>query len=128
MGNGVREGDGAKVDGPALHVDQETLAGGVVAVRLAGDLDVETAGRLHEALQAATVGARAVVVDLAEVAHLGSAGVSALLGAHTRSGERIHLAGLESNRAVQRVVALLGLSRHFVVHDDVPAFLAAVRG
>ncbi|GAA1845966.1 hypothetical protein GCM10009836_26920 [Pseudonocardia ailaonensis] len=124
----MRDGAGrGEIDPPALEVRHETLRSGVVAVRLAGELDTDTAGRLHEALQSAILGARAVVVDLAAVSYLGSAGVSALLGAHTRAGDRVHLAGLEGNRSVHKVVDLLGLTRHFVVHDDVPAFLTALR-
>jgi len=104
-----------------------TLGSGTVALRVSGELDTESAPRLHDALHAATFGARAVVVDLAEVTHLGSAGVSALLGAYTRTGGRVHLAGLDGHPAVRRVAELLGLDRHFTVHDDIPGFLAAVR-
>jgi anti-anti-sigma factor len=104
-----------------------TLDHGVVALRLSGELDADSAGRLHSALHAATVGARAVVVDLTGVTHLGSVGVSALLGAYTRSGGRVHLCGLDAHPGVRRVVTLVGLDRHFTVHPDVAGFLATVR-
>lgn len=102
-----------------------TLDHGTVALRLAGELDADSAAGLHVALHAATVGARAVVVDLAEVTHLGSVGVSALLGAYTRGGGRVHLAGLD-HPAVRQVSALLGLDRHFTVHRDVAGFVDSV--
>ncbi|WP_181783534.1 STAS domain-containing protein [Pseudonocardia pini] len=104
-----------------------TLDHGTVALRLSGELDADSAARLHDSVHAATVGAKAVVVDLSEVTELGSVGVSALLGAYTRSGGRVHLAGLDGHPAVRRVAALVGLDRHFTVHEDVEGFLAAVR-
>ncbi|SDF22350.1 STAS domain-containing protein [Pseudonocardia oroxyli] len=103
-----------------------SLDHGTVALRLAGRLDGECAARLHHALHAATVGARAVVVDLSEVTHLGSVGVSALLGAYTRGGGRVHLAGL-THPAVRQVATLLELERHFTVHPDVEGFVDSVR-
>ncbi|GAA4553319.1 STAS domain-containing protein [Pseudonocardia xishanensis] len=107
--------------------ESDTLERGTVALRVAGELDAETAPMLHDALHAATFGARAVVVDLSRVTHLGSVGVSALLGAYTRTGGRVHLAGVDGHPAVRRVVTLLGLEQHFTVHADVEGFLAAVR-
>jgi anti-sigma B factor antagonist len=103
-----------------------TLDHGTVALRLAGELDADSAARLHDALHAATVGARALVVDLGEVTHLGSVGVSALLGAYTRSGGRVHLAGLDGHPSVRRVATLLGLDQHFTVHQDVEGFVDSV--
>jgi anti-anti-sigma factor len=103
-----------------------TLDQGTVVLRLVGDLDAEAAAGLNDALHAATVGARAVVVDLAGVTHLGSVGVSALLGAYTRTGGRVHLAGLDGHPAVRRVATLLGLDRHFTVHRDVEGFVDSV--
>jgi anti-sigma B factor antagonist len=112
----------------SFAAESSTLDHGVVALRLVGELDADSAARLHDALHAASVGARAMVVDLSEVTYLGSVGVSALLGVYTRSGGRVHLAGLDAHPGVRRVVTLVGLDRHFVVHRDVTAFLAAVRG
>jgi anti-sigma B factor antagonist len=117
---------GHEVTPTGFAAEYETLDPGVVALRLAGELDADSASRLHDALHAATVGARAVVVDLTEVTHLGSVGVSALLGAYTRTGGRVHLAGIDGTPAVRRVVRLVGLDRHFTVHPDVPAFLKSV--
>jgi len=111
----------------AFAAESVVMHHGVVAVRLAGELDADSRARLHDALSAATIGARAVVVDLSDVTHLGSVGVSALLGAYTRTGGRVHLAGLDVHPAVRRVGELLGLHRHFVVHPDVAGFLTAVR-
>ncbi|MFR9800990.1 STAS domain-containing protein [Pseudonocardia sp. RS010] len=112
----------------SFAAESRTLDHGVVALRLVGELDADSAAALHAALHAAAVGARAVVVDLSEVTYLGSVGVSALLGVYTRSGGRVHLAGVHAHPGVSRVVTLLGLDRHFVVHRDIAAFLAAVRG
>ncbi|WP_433507596.1 STAS domain-containing protein [Pseudonocardia halophobica] len=112
----------------SFTAESRTLDHGVVALRLVGELDADSAARLHDALHAAAVGARAMVVDLSEVTYLGSVGVSALLGVYTRSGGRVHLAGLHTHPGVSRVAVLLGLDRHFVVHRDVTAFLVAVRG
>src|SRR5689334_23094844 len=67
----------------SFTAESRTLDHGVVALRLVGELDAHSAAPLHDALHAAAVGARAVLVDLSEVTYLGSVGVSALLGVYT---------------------------------------------
>ncbi len=58
----------------------ETADDGEVTLRPQGDLDLDTAGELREAVRArALAGARAIRVDLAEVDFVDSSGVGALV-------------------------------------------------
>jgi anti-anti-sigma factor len=72
---------------PSLEVAFDT-AGDVPTVRVAGPVDLATAHQLTAAVTQLTIAARevgAMVVDLRDVTHLGSVGVSALTAAHRRS-------------------------------------------
>lgn len=82
--------------GPAelLRIERRE-EGGVVVLRLAGELDLSTSGRLESAAQQAAGGpARRVVVDLTETTFVDSTGLAAMLAVARRLGER-HV-GLET--------------------------------
>jgi anti-sigma B factor antagonist len=63
---------------------------GVVRLACHGELDLATAGVVHEQVAAALSGAglRLLVVDLAELTFCDSAGIDALLGARAAAGSR----------------------------------------
>lgn len=72
---------------PSLDVTFDT-AGDVPVVRIGGPVDLATAHELTAAVTQLMIKARevgAMVVDLRDVSHLGSVGVSALTAAHRRS-------------------------------------------
>jgi anti-anti-sigma factor len=72
---------------PTLEVTFDT-AGDVPLVRVEGPVDLATAHQLTAAVTQLMIAARevgAMVVDLRDVTHLGSVGVSALTAAHRRS-------------------------------------------
>lgn len=59
----------------------DEAVGGQVTLRVAGDVDVDGAARLYEALAAPDTAASAVALDLAGVRSLSASGVSVLLAA-----------------------------------------------
>jgi anti-sigma B factor antagonist len=82
--------------------------GDVVRVTVAGELDAFTAPQLGAALKSATAGE--VIVDLAGVTFLDSAGVHVLADAHRRvvtAGGRLRVLGCR--RTVRRPLEISGL-------------------
>jgi len=80
-----------------------------VVVRLAGEIDVQTAGQLRETLDELSRGLHDVVLDMSGVEFMDSAGLGLLLSARKRG--RITLRGL-SDRAV-RLMQMTGLYEAF---------------
>jgi anti-sigma B factor antagonist len=85
-----------------------------------GDIDAYTAPRLRSQLHAAIrSGARVVVVDLADVTFIDSAGLGALVGAHRRMLEadgRLRL--VRPPHLVGRAFELTGLDEVLDFYDD----------
>jgi anti-anti-sigma factor len=86
---------------------------GCTVVAVEGELDMSTAGDLHDVLTAA-IGARAVslVLDLTSLDFCDSAGLAVLVGAHNRldaAGRRLVVAA--PTEAVARVLELSGVSQ-----------------
>ena len=70
---------------------------GAACVAVAGEVDVETAPRMRDALVEAIADGEQVVVDLGAVTFMGSAGLSALVVAHRVAearGVRLRLRGV----------------------------------
>jgi anti-sigma B factor antagonist len=84
---------------------------------LRGDLELNTAADLREAL-VGVIGERArIVVDLEAVSFLDSAGLGILVGGLKRARERDgDLELICSSRAVLRPLELTGLDRAFTIH------------
>jgi anti-sigma B factor antagonist len=83
--------------------------GGRVAV--AGEIDCSTAPRLAAGLESAlATGPAELVVDLSEVSFLDSAGLHALVTAHTAAGRLgVRMRVLVATRAVLRPIQVTGL-------------------
>ena len=99
---------------------------GVVLLRAKGDLDAYTAPGLRTQLHEATGEADLVVVDLAEVTFIDSAGLGALVGAHRRmreEGGRLRI--VRPPALVARAFELTGLDDVLELHDDRDQALAA---
>jgi anti-anti-sigma factor len=115
---------------PPLHVFVGRAAPHIVVVTVAGEIDVATAPRLTEAVQAAIRNASEhVILDLQPVTFFSSAGVNALITIHERTNRRgidLHLAGAEGNHVVARVLDLTGLTKRFRVHPAVTDALAEI--
>jgi anti-sigma B factor antagonist len=92
-------------------------------VTLAGDMDVDTRGRVHEAL-AALHGAEYAIVDLTNVGYIDSSGVSELLAIY----RHLKVDGAKSMRLVARrgsnvarLLELSGMDQLFAVFETLQA-------
>ena len=101
---------------------------GATIVAVAGSVDAVTSPRLSEALQAAvTGGGQRVVVDLAGVTYISSAGLRAILSgvkaARTAGGDLVVAA---AQPRVRNVFELAGLTTIVAFHDEVAAAVAGL--
>lgn len=108
---------------PVLGLERHP--GGVVVVRLGGDLDLYNVDQVRNALADAAGDAPSrVVVDLAQVTFLDSTALGVLVEARSALPPgALHLAApqLEALRALK----VSGLDRHLPVHESVAEALAA---
>ncbi len=106
---------------PDLH-DFEVVAttdGGVTTVSPRGELDMETAAALREAIVTSFAGARYVVVDLAQVPFLDSSGLAVFGVAHKRAAEcgaRFEIAN-PSDQA-RELLKLTGVDQLVPIRDE----------
>jgi anti-anti-sigma factor len=99
-------------------------------VRVAGEIDLDSAGDLSEAALAAMqeIGP-SLVLDLSGVTFMDSTGLKVLLAVHKRAelaGGRLVLAG--PTRSVNRVVSITGFDQTFAICEDVESALAVLLG
>ncbi len=95
----------------SVDVDHDSIP---VVVKVAGEIDVQTAGRLRETLEELSRGRHDVVLDMAEVEFMDSTGLGLLLSARKRG--RLSLRGL-SDRALQ-LMQMTGLYETFEIAPD----------
>jgi anti-sigma B factor antagonist len=110
-----------------FKIEKEVLADkGVVLVRLAGYLDAHTFERLEETIaELFTGGHYKIVVDLASVEYISSAGAGVFIGALSEAHEhKGNIVLMNPTANVREVFDLLGLTQIFQVVDDKPAALA----
>jgi anti-anti-sigma factor len=92
---------------------------GVVAVEVAGAVDLLTAPTLGEAVKRAQSSASSVRLDMRQVEFLGSAGLSVLVDAARRAGESDgRLAIVATHHAVLRAVQVTGLDAVLRIFSD----------
>jgi len=110
-------------------VEVDRPESGVVVLRARGDVDAYTAPGLRAQLHEATAGeAGLVVVDLAEITFIDSAGLGALVGAHRRmreTGGRLRI--VRPPPLVARAFELTGLDEVLDLRDDREQALAGFR-
>jgi anti-sigma B factor antagonist len=91
-------------------------AGPALWLRLSGELDLASVERLEEAISVAEEGtARVIVIDLADLEFMDSAGLTVLLQAHSRTrqdGQRLRFVPSEHD-GVTQLVAVTGTSEIF---------------
>jgi len=94
---------------------------GYVVVSVAGEIDMATAPQFREQLSSViSGGARRVVVDLARVTFMASAGITVLTGTHRALvGHGGSLVLASPSPAVWRVLSLLGLDQVIPVMGSV---------
>jgi len=107
---------------------REESRNGVVVLRPAGRIDSGTAPLFEKRVAQAVAGGKVrVVIDMAEVSGVGSAGLRSLLMASktaTAGGSRIVLAGLSP--AIRKAFDTSGFTGLFAMHADVEAALKAL--
>ncbi|MTD54484.1 anti-sigma factor antagonist [Amycolatopsis pithecellobii] len=112
--------------GDLLRIRRE-LADGAVVLRVAGDVDLSTAGKLSEQLRGArdfVVPPAPVIADLDEVEFLGSAGLMALVQENEACRQRgLTLRIVSSSRLVVRAISVAGLAEVLPVLPTVQAAL-----
>ena len=105
----------------------ENSRGGALVITVSGRLDSSTAGQLESVLPARVKEQKAVVLSLADVPYVSSAGLRVLLiGAKTAkaAGNKLVITGLSP--AVREVFDISGFSKIFTIEADVDAGLAAI--
>lgn len=100
---------------------------GVLVIQASGRLDSGSAGALEAVLPARIQANDKVVLNLAEVAYVSSAGLRVLLigaKAARSGGKKLALAGL--SESVREVFDISGFTSLFTIAPDVDAAVAAV--
>ena len=101
--------------GAGFEIDT-VRAGPALWLRLSGELDLASVEKLEEAISVAEEStARVIVIDLAELEFMDSAGLTALLRVHSRTrqdGQRLKFMPSEHD-GVTQLVAVTGTSQIF---------------
>lgn len=106
---------------------RETIREGVLVIRAAGRLDSSSASALEGVLPARIQSNDKVVLDLAEVPYVSSAGLRVLLigaKAARAGGKKLALAGL--SESVREVFDISGFTALFTIAEDEASALAAL--
>jgi stage II sporulation protein AA (anti-sigma F factor antagonist) len=117
---------------PAYGLEvQEELVGGVLVLRLAGELDVYTVDTFRQKADQAvrSSGARTVLLVLRQLAFLDSTGLGAILGRYRwlqERGGRMAVAG--AGGRVKTVLEVSGVSRLIPLFDSERKAVAALGG
>ena len=118
-------------DGPApgaVDVAVRPVRRDVHVVEVRGDVEAASVGPVRDGVEEAVgAGARTVVLDLSGVAMLASAGMTLLLEVDRSLRDRDCVLRLVTGtvRSVRRPLAIAGLDRVLMLHDDVPGAVDA---
>jgi anti-sigma B factor antagonist len=110
---------------PTILSIQAESRNGIPVVTVAGEIDLSTAPRLAEAMKRALVPGAPLIVNLAGVEFIDSAGTHALAVADhaaTEGGGRLLIV---TSEFVARVLEVSGLDRAFRLHGELREALAA---
>lgn len=106
---------------------REDIRDGACVISVSGRLDSGSAGQLEAVLPARVQAQAKVVLDLADVPYVSSAGLRVLLlgaKAARSTGHRLVLCGISP--AVREVFDISGFTSLFVLENDVASALAAL--
>lgn len=102
---------------------------GVTVLTVTGEVDLATAPALETAIDTALdAGSNHLVVDLAAVSFLASAGMAALVAAHQRAVGKTTIALVAEGPATSRQLKMTALDQVFDLHSTLDDALASVRG
>jgi anti-sigma B factor antagonist len=106
-----------------MLADSSDSSTGLVVLAVSGEVDSVTAPDLRAALYTILNGpaCKRLVVDLAGVTFLASAGIAALLEAREVAESReikLRLTGTSANRAARRPLEVTGMAKHLASDDE----------
>nr|WP_033241691.1 STAS domain-containing protein [Nocardia carnea] len=102
---------------------------GVTVLTVTGEVDLATAPALETAIDTALdAGTGHLVIDLAAVSFLASAGMAALVAAHQRAGDKTTIALVAEGPATSRQLKMTALDQVFDLHSTLDGALASARG
>ena len=121
-GRGQRGLEGAVGVKVKLRIEQD-----VAVLEPVGELDIQTTGKLREALRdCARDGHTDVVVDLGAVTFMDSSGLGVLVGGLKNARAHHGSLGLvRPSPSVLKILTITGLTKVFEVHDSLDALLAS---
>jgi anti-sigma B factor antagonist len=92
---------------------------GVVTFRLSGELDSRSAQRFHQMItQAVVPAARKLVLQMAELSYMSSAGLRCLVYAHQRAGSGVDIELVDTQPDVAETIRLTGFDRSLIMRAD----------
>ncbi|KAA8963887.1 STAS domain-containing protein [Mycobacterium sp.] len=101
---------------------------GATVVRVAGEIDLNTAAAFEAAIGDALAHEPAVlVIELSQVQFMASVGLRILAATHDRVGESVQVAVVASSRAASRPIELTGLDKVFALYPTLDEALQALR-
>lgn len=111
---------------PLLEVRMSEWNEGTCLVECAGEVDIETAPRLRDALERALeAGARRLVLNLAAVTFMDSVGVGQIVSAYKRLRPGARLQICTSNQNVRMLLQIAGLNGVSSMHQSLEEALRA---
>ncbi|WP_258951870.1 STAS domain-containing protein [Lentzea californiensis] len=115
-------------ESPLLTVRAAEVAG-LVVVAVEGEIDVDTADDVLDAVRLGFVSAGpALIADLTLVSFFGSTGISTLISAHElaeENGKKLHI--VAPQRAVRRPLQVTGVADVLSLHDSVEEAVSALK-
>ena len=115
-------------ESPLLTV-RATEVAGVVVIAVEGEIDVDTADVVLDAVRLGfDSGGPALVADLTLVSFFGSTGISTLISAHElaeEQGKKLHI--VAPQRAVKRPLQVTGVADVLALYDTVDDALSALK-
>lgn len=92
---------------------------GVVTFRLSGELDSRSAQRFHEMItQTVVPAAHRLVLHMAELSYMSSAGLRCLVYAHQRAGNGVDIELVGTRPEVAETIRLTGFDRSLTMRED----------
>lgn len=121
----IDQATGASPSSSDFSVNTHKSIPGLLTVAVAGEVDLLTAPQFAAATDAAQSQTRAVLLDLSDVAFLGSAGLSVLVEASRRATDRSgRMAVLAPSRPALRAIEVTGLDAVLNVFEESDAAIS----
>ncbi len=97
--------------------------GRLTLVHVLGELNITNSSELSQVLDRASEGSsNPILVAFGECTYIDTSGITALVGANRKLGERLHVI-VPHNSKIRKIFEVTGLHRTLLVHDD---FRAAI--